>query len=90
MMHYGYAGGGHGGLWILMVVAMVVFWGALAWIVVTLVRHRNGPIASAPVAVTAPPVVGLSARTILDERFAGGDIDEEEYRRRRSVLDAPA
>jgi hypothetical protein len=31
MMHYGYDnGGGHWGLWVLMIVAMVVFWGALA------------------------------------------------------------
>ncbi|MCE3553165.1 SHOCT domain-containing protein [Pseudonocardia sp. RS11V-5] len=29
---------------------------------------------------------GGEARRILDERFARGEIDEEEYRRRRSVL----
>ncbi|MFB9234496.1 SHOCT domain-containing protein [Plantactinospora siamensis] len=27
-----------------------------------------------------------TARRILDERYARGDIDEEEYRRRRDVL----
>lgn len=31
------------------------------------------------------PVQG-SARAILDERYARGEIDEEEYRRRRGVL----
>lgn len=29
----------------------------------------------------------LDARRILDERFARGEIDEEEYQRRRSVLE---
>lgn len=29
-----------------------------------------------------------TARQILDERFARGEIDEEEYRTRRRVLDA--
>lgn len=29
---------------------------------------------------------GSSARRILDERYARGDIDEEEYRRRRTEL----
>ncbi|WP_456393767.1 SHOCT domain-containing protein [Nitratifractor sp.] len=31
---------------------------------------------------------GKSPRQILDERFASGAIDEEEYRRRIEVLDA--
>ncbi len=29
---------------------------------------------------------GLSARRILDERFARGEIDEDDYRRRRATL----
>jgi putative membrane protein len=29
---------------------------------------------------------GSAARRILDERFARGEIDEDEYRRRRSLL----
>jgi putative membrane protein len=29
---------------------------------------------------------GSTARRILDERFARGEIDEDEYRRRRSLL----
>ena len=29
---------------------------------------------------------GGEARRILDERFARGEIDEEEYRRRRAIL----
>ena len=34
----------------------------------------------------APDDAGASARRILDERFARGEIDEGEYRRRRSTL----
>jgi putative membrane protein len=30
---------------------------------------------------------GPTPREILDERFARGEIDEEEYRRRRAALD---
>lgn len=30
---------------------------------------------------------GSEARRILDERFARGEIDEEEYRRRREILE---
>ncbi len=35
---------------------------------------------------TGPGLPGSSARRILDERYARGEIDEEEYRRRRDVL----
>ncbi len=83
-MHYGYSGSGHGGLWVLMLVAMVVFWGAVAWIIVTLVRHRGGPVAAPGPAIDP---TGASGRRILDERFARGEIDEEEYRRRRAVIE---
>ncbi len=31
-----------------------------------------------------------SGRTILSERFARGEIDEQEYRQRLAVLDTPA
>jgi putative membrane protein len=32
------------------------------------------------------PASGLAARRILDERYARGDIDTEEYQRRRDLL----
>lgn len=32
---------------------------------------------------------GGSARELLDQRFARGEIDAEEYRERRAVLDRP-
>lgn len=58
--------------WLVMSLTMVAFWGSLAWIVVTLVRR--------------PPGSGSSAQDILDERFARGEIDDEEYRRRKASL----
>ncbi len=88
MMDYGYGnGGGQWGLWVLTIVAMVVFWGALAWIIVTLVRHRGvHPVAPAvPGPLSPSPSSG--ALGILNERFARGEIDEEEYTRRRTLLE---
>ncbi|MGZ4680944.1 MAG: SHOCT domain-containing protein [Acidimicrobiales bacterium] len=69
---------GWGG-WVAMVVMMVVFWGAIAWVVVTLIRH-SGQRAEA----SRP--AGSNPLEILDERFARGEIDDEEYQRRRAVL----
>ena len=88
-MHYGYGNGGsHWGLWVLMIVAMVVFWGALAWIIVTLVRQRGIPAGSIPPAPgSSSSLPSSDARRILDERLARGDIDEDEYTRRRSLID---
>jgi len=57
--------------WVFMTMFTLVFWGLIVWAVVTLVRRL-------------PPGGrgGSHARDILDERFARGEIDEEEYRRR--------
>ena len=87
---YGYGGGTHWGLWVLMIVAMVVFWAALAWIIVTLVRHRGVPPGSTPApSGSGSGQCGSDARRILDERLARGDIDEDEYTRRRSLIEGP-
>ena len=67
------------GGWIAMVAMMVVFWGAIAWVVVTLI-HQSGSRS------TAPPGTAPNPIAVLDERFARGEIDEDEYRRRRDVL----
>jgi len=89
-MHYGYGygGGNHWGLWVLMIVAMVVFWGALAWIIVTLIRHRANPAGPTPLAPGSSSVPPSSdALRLLNERLARGDIDEDEYTRRRSLIE---
>ncbi len=88
-MHNGYgSGGSHFGLWVLVIVAMVVFWGALAWIIVTLVRQRGTPTGSIPQAAgSSSSLPSSDALRILNERLARGDIDEDEYARRRSLIE---
>ena len=89
MRHDGYGyGGGHLGLWIVMIVAMAVFLGALAWIIVSLLRHQGSPSGTAASTSEPPgPPPGQGALDILNEWFARGEIDEEEYTRRRSLIE---
>ncbi len=55
-------------------IGMVAFWALVAWAVVAIVRLTRG-------ASNEP-----DAEAILKERFARGEIDDEEYRRRRAAL----
>jgi hypothetical protein len=50
-----------------MIVAMIVFWGALGWVIVTLVRHLVPPAGSLSAPLSRPP---SDALRILDERLA--------------------
>lgn len=64
-----------GGWWWVMGIGWLIFLAAIVTVVVLLTRgHRP------------PPDTGRSAQGILDERFARGEIDVDEYQRRRSVL----
>ena len=65
--------------WVAMVTGMVVFWGLLIALLVVLARGLNRPADQAYGA-------RLSPEQLLAERFARGDIDEEEYRLRLSTL----
>ncbi|MFL6139026.1 MAG: SHOCT domain-containing protein [Frankiaceae bacterium] len=78
---------GHGlgwGIWFGMSVLSLLFWVAVVWLVVTLIRNssRTG---GAPPAPPAPPA-GRRAEDVLAERFARGEIDEAEYHDRLRVL----
>jgi putative membrane protein len=64
--------------WLLMSLGMVVFWGGLIWLVWYFVTHPSPRDQSAPFA--------SSPEQILDERFARGEIDGDEYRTRRDAL----
>jgi len=72
MFHYGWGAGS----WLVMGFMMLLFWafvvGGIVWIV------RGSRHAALPASGTA--------RQILDERFARGEIGEDEYRQRRSLL----
>jgi putative membrane protein len=78
-------GGTHWGLWIVMIVAMLIFFAILAWAVVSLVRQRD---AHARAGTPLPPAAGSDPFRILDERLARGEIDTDEYTRRRDLLKA--
>ena len=67
-------GSGYGWIWMLLIWAAVI--GGVIW-VVTQLSVRNG---------TRGQGGSRDARSILDERFARGEIDEDEYRRRRDEL----
>ena len=83
MMWY-WGGGVHWWGWLLGALAMVAFWGVLIWAVwyfVTAVTRRpDGGRSQSDRPGTADP------KRILDERLARGDIDAEEYRRLRDLL----
>lgn len=90
MMHYW--GGSWGvGNWLVMGFGMVVFWGLVAagviWLVRALSARDSGGRQAPP---PSPPVdpTPRGARDILDERYARGEIDDDEYRTRRDTLAA--
>jgi putative membrane protein len=67
----------------LMIVGMVIFWVLIAACIVVLFRYTGNGAAPS----SAPRPRHRSAQQILAERFAHGDIDEDEYRRRLNTLD---
>ncbi|MBM4468111.1 SHOCT domain-containing protein [Rhodococcus hoagii] len=77
-MGYGIGWGG----WVLMILAMVLFWTLVVVGVMALFRtmrdERNA----------SPDPKNQSGQQILDERFARGEIDAEEYRIRTDQLRA--
>ncbi|NIJ11830.1 putative membrane protein [Saccharomonospora amisosensis] len=81
---HGYWDGGWvGGL--LMLLSMVLLWGGVITVVVILVRRFAGHGGSRGEGGEGRDGYG-SALRILDERYARGEIDEEEYERRRTRL----
>ncbi len=93
----GWNGGGWGvGSWIGMGIGMLLFWGLVVFAVVVLLRwasHGSQRGEYSPTSYPAaggaqlPPAAGApAALQTLDERFARGDLSEEDYRHRRDVL----
>jgi len=74
---------GYGWGWLgllVMIVTMLIFWGGLVTIVV-IVARRFGHTAR-----VSQPRNSPDAERILDERFARGEINEEELTARRAML----
>lgn len=67
------------GAWLLMALTTVGFWALVVFGIVALFRGAGG-------ADTRRHGPERDARQILDERFARGEIDAEEYRSRQSLL----
>jgi len=79
MMGWYHDGTGWGG-WILMAIAMVAFWVLVVFAILAIFRDTQRTPESKP--DPGDPM------QILDERFARGEIDEDEYHARGSVLRA--
>lgn len=72
-MHWGDMGGWGWGGWLAATAMMLIFWGGLAAVVLLALRRPGDGHTSEP-------------ERILAERFARGEIDEDEYQRRRRAL----
>lgn len=79
MMGWYNNGLGWGG-WIAMTLGMVAFWGLVIYAVVAIFRRTSKTTRPADPAVPRDPM------SILDERFARGEIDADEYHARKSAL----
>ena len=75
-----YSDGTGWGSWIIMTLAMVAFWALVIFAVIAIFRGNQGSDASVP--------DHRDPREILDERFARGEIDADEYHARSDVLRA--
>ncbi len=63
------------GGWLMMTAVMVAFWGLVAWVVVVAIRGSRASTRSTP-----------DPERILAERFAAGEINDEEFHRRLDAL----
>jgi putative membrane protein len=73
--------GGNWSAWLLMSVMMLLFFGAIVWLVIWLVRGNSSSQDNQD-----RTGGGARAESVLAERFARGEIDENEYRSRLGVL----
>ncbi|MFE6828490.1 SHOCT domain-containing protein [Streptomyces sp. NPDC057690] len=84
MFWYGHDPSGWG--WFVMSVGMIFFWAVLIALGVLLFRALSRPPDAG--ATTGPAQHEPVAERLLAERFARGEIEEDEYRRRLTVLRA--
>lgn len=76
--------------WMLMGFAMLLFWALVVTGIIWAVRSASGSAARRDsVSLHKPtPPSRASAQDILDERYARGELSDEEYRQRRELLGA--
>lgn len=84
MMGWNHYQWGFGG-WVAMALMMVIFWGLVAALVMWIVRSQSRDRPHADGAERP----AMSPDSVLAQRFARGEIDEDEFARRRAVLRGP-
>lgn len=77
MSGWGYAG---------MAIGMVLFWALILVGIVALIRYSTGANQTRDIPQAQPYSEYESPEQILASRFAGGEVDETEYRHRLEVL----
>lgn len=88
MMHH-WDGGWGVGNWLLMGFGMLLFWALVVAGIVWLVQYATNRPTSGEYRVSLDKSTSSArpnAREILDERYARGEISDEEYRTRRGTL----
>jgi len=85
MMYWGNGMGGWG--MVLMTFSGLLFWGLIITGIVLLVRSM-GRVGQPGSAATQTPTQTPTPQQVLADRFARGEIDEDEYTRRLQVLHA--
>jgi putative membrane protein len=70
---------GWGAWWFVMPLVMIGFWVAVIWVVVNLLQNRPGPTPTGRARPATP-------EEILAQRYARGEIDDDEYHRRLDTL----
>lgn len=86
MMGWNNTGSWGSGHWLVMILMMVIFWGLLIAAVLWVARiARAGRNDQARSNVPMP-----GADEELAQRFARGDINEDEFQRRRDLLHSPS
>lgn len=82
-----YGDGGWGaGSWIGMGLGMIVFWGVVFFVIVTVLRWSSQPRQRGGYGAPVASGDASGALQTLDERFARGDLTEVEYRHTRETL----
>lgn len=71
--------------WLILVLLLLLFAGMIATLVLLVLRSGQGGTPSTR-HQTSPARPAGAAQQLLDERYARGEIDEEEYLHRRAVL----
>lgn len=88
---YGYDGYGmNAWMWLwgaVLIIGMLVLIGGLVWaIVATTADRRTAPYPTNPNPIDPDAAGPASARQILDQRYARGELDTDEYRQRLETL----